>query len=330
LRVEKLVHPGLSHQVQLPDWDIKIHDAMTTSRDEQQALKDEIHELEQKLQDAKLKLKAPNGIDSHSNSDTLAASSLHTLLLLADSALPLGSFAFSSGLESYLAHSKEKALVNKTGTVPSQYELLQTFLHLSLQSLSGTALPYVLATYRDPTQLQELDNNFDASTPCTVARRASVAQGRALLSVWDRSYRSHYPPPISTSEKESVAGAAIIMLHEFSGLLRGTSSDPYPPNAHLAPLWGVITQILSIPLHSAAYLFLFSHARTVISAAVRASVLGPYQAQALLASAELRDKIEALVVQHWDRTTEEAGQAVPVMDLWVGRHEMLYSRIFNS
>jgi urease accessory protein len=311
---------------------------MTISHNEQQRLKDEIRALEEKLHYAKLKLEDSesvsvsilNSIDTHSRSDILAASSLHTLLLLADSALPLGSFAFSSGLESYLAHSKEKALVNKTGPIPTQFALLHSFLDLSLQSLAGTALPYVLATYRDPTLLEELDNDFDASTPCTVARRASVAQGRALLSVWDRSYRSHYPGPTSTSEKESIAGAAIIMLHEFSVLLRGNSQDSYPPNAHLAPLWGVVTQILSIPLHSAAYLFLFSHARTVISAAVRASVLGPYQAQALLASAELRDKMEALVVQYWNRTTDDAGQAVPVMDLWVGRHEMLYSRIFNS
>lgn len=309
---------------------------MTISTEEHQALQDEIRELETKLRDAKLKLEEsepstlPNGTGTHSKTDILAASSLHTLLLLADSALPLGSFAFSSGLESYLAHSKEKASKDQDKPIPSQYALLQTFLDLSLQSLAGTALPYVLATYRDPNHLEELDNNFDASTPCTVARRASVAQGRALLSVWDRSYKSHYPAPTSANGRESTARAAIIMLHDFSGLLRASSSEPYPPNAHLAPLWGVITQILSIPLHSAAYLFLFSHARTVISAAVRASVLGPYQAQALLASTELRDRIEALVVQYWNRTTEEAGQAVPVMDLWVGRHEMLYSRIFNS
>jgi urease accessory protein len=85
-----------------------------------------------------------------------------------------------------------------------------------------------------------------------------------------------------------------------------------------------------VPLHDAAYLFLFSHARTVISAAVRASVMGPYQAQAVLASAELQDRIRGLVDEGWHRSVEDAGQSVPVMDLWVGRHEKLYSRIFNS
>lgn len=68
----------------------------------------------------------------------------------------------------------------------------------------------------------------------------------------------------------------------------------------------------------------------MISAAVRASVLGPYQAQTVLASGELQDRIRGLVVEGWDRGVGDAGQSVPVMDLWVGRHEKLYSRIFNS
>jgi urease accessory protein len=58
--------------------------------------------------------------------------------------------------------------------------------------------------------------------------------------------------------------------------------------------------------------------------------MGPYQAQAVLASAELQDRIRGLVAEGWDRLVEDAGQSVPVMDLWVGRHEKLYSRIFNS
>jgi len=314
---------------------------MNLQPNEQQALQEEIARLEQKLHDAKQKL-GPQGngykqnglpsIETHPTADVLATSSLHTLLLLSDSALPLGSFAFSSGLESYLAHEKGKYIPNgapRDGPAPSQYTLLQRFLDLSLQSLASTALPYVLAAHRDPMRLEGLDNDFDASTPCTVARRASVAQGRALLSVWEKSFRNHYPSPSGT-DQETGAGTAITTLQSFSALLRSNNTSPYPPSAHLGPLWGIITNILSIPLHSSAYLFLFSHARTVVSAAVRASVLGPYQAQGVLASVELRDTVEALVGRYWNTETTDAGQSVPVLDLWVGRHEMLYSRIFNS
>jgi urease accessory protein len=184
----------------------------------------------------------------------------------------------------------------------------------------------VLAGYRNSEEIETLDNDFDASTPCTVARRASIAQGRALLAVWDRSFKTQYKTSHGDDKESGGKKAAIEALTAFSAALR-TSSHA---NAHYAPLWGLITRILAVPLHEAAYLFLFSHARTVMSAAVRASVMGPYQAQALLASAELQDRIRGLVDEGWDRKVEEAGQSVPVMDLWVGRHEKLYSRIFNS
>lgn len=181
----------------------------------------------------------------------------------------------------------------------------------------------MLAAYRSPEAIETLDNDFDASTPCTVARRASVAQGRALLAVWERSFKTQYR---DSSPSSSARPPAVAALSSFSLALRTNPSL----NAHYAPLWGLVSLVLGVPLSEAAYLFLFSHARTVMSAAVRASVMGPYQAQALLASAELQDRIRGLVGEGWERRTEDAGQCVPVMDLWVGRHEKLYSRIFNS
>lgn len=204
--------------------------------------------------------------------------------------------------------------------------LFNTFLRLSLSTLASTALPYVLAGYRSPEEIETLDNDFDASTPCTVARRASIAQGRALLAVWDRSFKMQYKTSSTDAAVPESKQAAIDALTTFSTTLR---TSPHA-NAHYAPLWGLLTCILAVPLREAAYLFLFSHARTVMSAAVRASVMGPYQAQALLASAELQDRIRGLVDEGWQRRVEDAGQSVPVMDLWVGRHEKLYSRIFNS
>ncbi|KAH7074385.1 hypothetical protein BKA63DRAFT_414807 [Paraphoma chrysanthemicola] len=294
---------------------------MTSPIADQQSLKDEIADLERRLQDAKTKLTETPSLTAPSAVANDAA--LHALLLLADSALPLGSFAFSSGLESYLAHHKP------TPPSASQLPAFNIFLRLSLSTLASTALPYVLAGYRTPWEIETLDNDFDASTPCTVARRASIAQGRALLAVWDRSFKSQYNNTAHAHGSEngtSESDKAIKALTAFSVALR--TSEVL--NAHLAPLWGLVTRILSVPLHDAAYLFLFSHARTVISAAVRASVMGPYQAQAVLASAELQNRIRGLVDEGWNRSTEDAGQSVPVMDLWVGRHEKLYSRIFNS
>jgi urease accessory protein len=91
-----------------------------------------------------------------------------------------------------------------------------------------------------------------------------------------------------------------------------------------------VAQLLGLTLRQTAYVFLLSHAKALVSAAVRAGMFGPYQAQKVLAGAEVQALIADMVEREWDVPVEEAGQSVPVMDLWIGRHEMLYSRIFNS
>ncbi|KAL2207621.1 hypothetical protein CC79DRAFT_757757 [Sarocladium strictum] len=236
------------------------------------------------------------------------ASSTHFLLLLSDSALPLGSFAFSSGLESYLAHGSR-------GTTS-----FGSFLPSSLSTYASTSLPFVLAAHRHPNAVAELDDQLDAAIVCTVGRRASVAQGRALLSIWERSFRGTIP----ANEESSI-------LKQYAGLLRASSSDEIPEvSAHLAPLFGIVCAILGLSLRQTAYVFMLSHVKALVSAAVRASMFGPFQAQKVLASENVPRWIDMLIEREWDTPVEEAGQTVPVMDLWIGRHEVLYSRIFNS
>jgi urease accessory protein len=306
--------------------------ATTSPADEQQALRDEIAALQRQLQETRSKQEGLSLIPPPTSSSKLfsQSTSLHTLLLLADSALPLGSFAFSSGLESFLAHKK---LIGNEGK--PQQVLFKAFLDLTLQSLASTALPYVLEAYRNPHRLDDLDNDFDASTPCTVARRASVAQGKALLNVWERSFKAQYLgnevlPSAAEMDNPSSMAAVMKNVSLFSTSVRSRSDDVLSVNAHLAPLWGVVSFLMRVDLSSAAYLFVFCHARTIVSAAVRASVLGPYQAQAVLAAVDLQNKIEGLIQLYWKRKALDAGQSVPVVDLWVGGHEKLYSRIFNS
>ncbi|KAJ4574531.1 hypothetical protein HRR83_004360 [Exophiala dermatitidis] len=266
-------------------------------------------------------------------------------MLLSDSALPLGSFAYSSGLESFLAHHKqqqqqqqqqsphERASGQTSGQTSSQtpLSLFHKFLKLSIQSIAWTNVPYVLAAFRDPLDLMDLDNDLDASTPCTVARRASVAQGRALLSVWEKAFASAaaHRDPDDDSNFDSEAFAAIEVFAKDLKL-SAISTSTIKANGHLAPLWGVVSLALGLNLEESAYLFLLNHAKAVVSAAVRASVMGPYMAQTVLASRDLQDLIRRSLETVWFLQPDDAGQVVPAMDLWIGRHEMLYSRIFNS
>ncbi|KAK3501315.1 UreF-domain-containing protein [Neurospora crassa] len=337
-----------------------------------EAIEDEIADLERRLAEAKERQRQAQqqrSVVQESNLGVLSVPSPsqtilhstanHFLLLLSDSALPLGSFAFSSGLESYLAHNKSSPspshstsfVTNKPPKTKLPPPSFTSFLPLSLSSYASTTLPYVLAAHRDPAQLALLDDTLDATIVCTVGRRASVAQGRALLSIWDRSLSSSLPPSSTSAE------AAAAILKPFSALLRsagapppssttssssssnpsasggGRSSgwnDPPPVSAHLPPLFGAICALVGLSLEQTAYVYLLSHVKALVSAAVRAGMFGPYQAQKMLASRQVQDMIGALMKREWERGVEEAGQSVPVMDLWIGRHEVLYSRIFNS
>ena len=101
-------------------------------------------------------------------------------------------------------------------------------------------------------------------------------------------------------------------------------------SGHFAPLFGAVCAIVGMSLRQTAYVFVLSHVKALVSAAVRASMFGPYQAQKVLAGEKVQDMINAVIDREWYTKVEDAGQSVPVMDLWIGRHECLYSRIFNS
>ncbi|PLB33564.1 urease accessory protein UreF [Aspergillus candidus] len=301
-----------------------------------QVLENEIHDLESRLRDAKSRL----ALTSTTPNDGPKPSPIphdpiptpldptHALLLLSDTALPLGSFAYSSGLESYLAHNKPLP----PGTTPTTS--FHRFLSLSIASMASTSIPYVLAAHRDPSALESLDNDLDASTPCVVAQRASIAQGRALIGVWERAFRTTYAAdPLSAGpSSSSSAVAAAASVERLSDALKSgfDRADQLGPKGHFAPLWGVVCVAMGVDIRQTAYVFMLNHAKAVLSAAVRASVMGPYQAQRVLASKELQDMIAERIGREWETAVEDAGQVVPPLDLWVGRHELLYSRIFNS
>lgn len=232
----------------------------------------------------------------------------HAWLILSDSALPLGSFAFSSSLESFVAHQPLSS-PSKPKT-----DLILQFLPQTIHSTASTLLPFLAAAFNNPSSATYYDDILDASTTCPVARRASVSQGRALLTVYDKSLSSGI---VDGEWKRSIENYRL-------AIRKGEASGHFPV------AWGVICRVFQLRLDEACYVFMFNHAKAVCSAAVRLGLCGPYWSQGILVRQDMRTWLEDAVKDGKDRNLEEAGQTVPSIDLWQGRHEVLYSRVFNS
>ncbi|KAF3068957.1 putative urease accessory protein UreF-like [Daldinia childiae] len=307
----------------------------TLNNESQEVLENEIADLELRLQRAKHRLAKSDtaNINKPSLSYPSSQSAHHYLLLLSDSALPLGSFAFSSGLESYLAHTRRGPRPGgpSFSTSSASASPFSSFLPLSVSSYASTTLPFALAAHRDPSPdtIVGLDDALDAAIVCAVGRRASVQQGRALLAIWEKSIAAAADPHGTLVPYAEVLRAGTRM----AGVEGGAGDEvllPPPASAHLAPLFGAVAGLCGLSLRQTAYVFMLSHVKALVSAAVRAGLFGPYQAQRILAGGEVQGLLTEVIAREWDTVVEEAGQSVPVMDLWIGRHELLYSRIFNS
>lgn len=172
---------------------------------------------------------------------------------------------------------------------------LTAFIEASLHQLGHSALPFVTATHREPEQQAELDRLCDAFTSNHVANRASRLQGRALLAAAERIF-------------------AIPALH--------------PPCGHFAPVFGVVMRLLEVSRASTWQLFFFSHLRGLAASAVRLNIIGPLEAQAMqhrlsLCAQEILTRCQTLRV-------EDIAQTAPLLDLWQGAQDRLYSRLFQS
>ena len=168
------------------------------------------------------------------------------LLLLSDGNLPTGSFVASSGLESYLKH----------GFSASQSDPTTAFLRDSLETYARSALPFVsdahcvLGQVRQGcgddqellgsvlTDLLALDELYHATTPNHVARRASQAQGVALLTLYAKGFSR---PESSGRSKEDHRLYYLIDRLKLS-VRRGET------HGHLPICWGVLTGALGLSL----------------------------------------------------------------------------------
>jgi urease accessory protein len=114
---------------------------------------------------------------------------LTALLHLCDSAFPLGSFAYSDGLES----------ATSSGRVTTHDDLrawLDACLDETIGRMEGPAVWQAWAAARadDSSVLDALDEELNALRPSSAGRKSTSAMGQRLLTTWSALYGTELGP----------------------------------------------------------------------------------------------------------------------------------------
>jgi urease accessory protein len=194
-------------------------------------------------------------------------------------------------------HSNGLEAAWQQGEIPDS-SALSKWIEASLLQLCHGALPFMTAALASPERFAEFDHLCDAFLLNHVANRASRAQGKALLA---------------SSRKI------------FGGLSASRFSSAY---CHYAPVFGLVANELGLNSQCACRLSVFMHVRGIFAAAVRLGIVGPMEAHAL--QYRLRPLMEARAEQAVSLGLDEIAQTSPLLEIWQGTHDRLYSRLFQS
>ncbi|KAJ1915841.1 hypothetical protein H4219_004100 [Mycoemilia scoparia] len=194
-------------------------------------------------------------------------------------------------------------------------------------------------------KIAKLDNTHNAMLASNaVAKRASLAQGMGFLGLFNRSYAAanifdhhHHHNTNSTSPSASQKWQALVKsigkeLQRMArlGEIRG----------HWPIVFGFVCAALEIPLARMQQLFLFQYVRQIFSAAVRLNLVGPLRAQTL--QCEFYPSMDRILSETRDilpKSTDNEEEDLfdigvvytdPLLELYQGMHDRLYSRLFNS
>ncbi|HSF30955.1 MAG TPA: urease accessory UreF family protein [Candidatus Tectomicrobia bacterium] len=221
------------------------------------------------------------------------------LLQLCDTALPIGAFAFSSGLETYT----QKGLIADPVTLQSW---LEAVLHHAVQ---GSHLLPVALAYRETAaaqwaQLERLDQQLTAMKQACELREMSLKVGQRLLRLAIQVWPGPAIEQLETLRQQGrIAGHHAVVL----GLLG----------------WelGLAERVV---VEAAGYQWLSG----MIAAALRLLALGQSAGQRMLAALlpHLTTIADDIQQQGWD----EVCSATPEFDIRAMQHETLYSRLFQS
>ncbi|GMF29389.1 unnamed protein product [Phytophthora lilii] len=223
---------------------------------------------------------------------------------MVDSLYPTGGFAHSLGLEA----AAQEGLVAAAS--------LRAFLSASLHQSANFALPLVCSAHAAAADADVVEAALRLNGRATalysnhVARKASLAQGAALLRLALSTYAPTWPRM-----------QALLALRK-QAKKRGQGG------VHHAVLFGLVCALLGVDAEPAQRMYLFVTTRDVLSAATRLNLVGPLEAAKL--QYEIAPLLEQVFQAKKNRGVEDSYSSAPVLDLVQAMHDQLYTRIFNS
>lgn len=228
---------------------------------------------------------APEGID------------WYDLMHLADSALPVGGFAFSSGLES----SVKLGLI---GRIQDLFGYLQAYL----EQAGSMDLPFMNSISQlSPNQdvvLQEITQELDATLILPSMKRASILQGRGLLRILEPLF----PDAGIDRARKWMVDAQV----------------PY----HYLLVFALGMKHIGCGLADSQRLHLYIMLRDQVSAAIRLGIIGPMEGHVL--QRRLHDRSEEIRAASEGLTYTDAVRTCPALEIAQGYHEQIYSRLFQN
>ncbi|KAJ1946488.1 hypothetical protein FBU59_002015 [Linderina macrospora] len=268
------------------------------------------------------------------------------LWMLADSQLPTGGFVASAGLEAAM----QGGLVREQA-YEEDHDSFVTFIRDSTHNQSRFSVPFC-ARVHDLVSSRLTDSELESKgddqvinslvdelvsldsyhhsmvSSNRVAMRASIAQGGGLLSLFNRGY-AH-----AKFMNDNRRGRACIRVAKE--LQRQSRLEK--TRMHWPTVFGMVCATMEIRMERMQQLYLFQFLRQVFSAAIRLNLIGPLRAQTL--ECDMLELVDDLMSQYsglrakTDTLEDIFGESVvytdPVLELYQGMHDRLYSRIFNS